>query len=156
MYYFPICNIFQSTEWTKSDKMELSRTISNNFPIYRSIDTRQCIRKGKRSSIIRIFSSAEISQTYEILRGRDTGVIPGVPGWISLNAFVSFTTVTASPALYMFPFDYSYAIAFYDRLDTIARFHHVSNRGNNHPGNVLIEPWNSFSNWHLYIITYNC
>lgn len=133
-------------------RMELSRTISNNFPIYRSIDTRQCIRKGKHSSVIRILSSAEISQTYEILRGWDAGVIPGVPGWISPNAFVSFAAVTALPALCMLPFDYSYAIAFYDRLDTATRFHHASNRGDNRPGNVLVEPWNSFSSRHLYTI----
>lgn len=95
--------------------MELSKTISNNFPIYRSIDTRQCIRKGKRSSIIRILSSAEISQTYEILRGRDAGVIPGILSWISLNAFISFTVVTALPVLCMLPFDY-YMITLYDHL----------------------------------------
>lgn len=67
----------------------------------------------------------EISQTYEILHGRDAGVIPDIPGWISPNAFVSFVAVTALPALCMLPFDYSYAIAFYDRLGTAARFHHV-------------------------------
>lgn len=98
---------------------------------------RGCIEKSETIRVYRGVLSAEISQTHEILRRRDAGVIP-IPGGLSAaRAFVSFAAVTAFTGACMAQPDYSYAIAFYDRLGALARFHETSNRCHNHPGNVL-------------------
>lgn len=54
------------------------------------------------------------------------------------RAFVSFAAVTTFTSACMARPDYSYAIAFYDRLGALARFHETSsNRCYNRRGNVL-------------------
>lgn len=119
-------------------------TISNNFAVYQWIDTGRCIGKGKCSSVTRLLSQQKFRRPMKFYAATGCGRYPGVPGLSRSKCVRLFRDRNEFYRSRICFCDYSYAIAFYDRLDTPARFHRASNRCHNHWGNVPMGPQTAF------------